>query len=275
MSALVMQGSSAATTWSDAEKPIVKQINTLRSLPDAERSTTTRTLALQIRQLAPSAHRVALANGLASLSTEGDFGRDTLQAVTTTLATALREHPVPTREGAATPAPYVELARLVRYEHMQASLDDTRLRAALAELDAADQRRGHADFSLKEVRGSTWTLSALRGHVVLVNFWATWCPPCRKEIPDLAALQTRFKDQGLVVLGISDETAAKVVPFVASHAMPYPVLLDPGRKVNTLFEVEGIPQSFVFDRQGRLVAEAIDMRTQAQFLEMLGRAGLK
>jgi hypothetical protein len=64
-------------------------------------------------------------------------------------------------------------------------------------------------------------------------------------------------------------------PYVADHKVSYPVLLDPGRKVNDLFRVEGIPKSFLFDRDGKMVAEAIDMRTRGQFLEMVGQAGLK
>ena len=111
--------------------------------------------------------------------------------------------------------------------------------------------------------------------MVLVNFWATWCPPCRKEMPDLNTLYQRFKDQGFVILAISDEEADKVKPFIAERSISYPILLDPGRKVNDLFQVEGIPKSFVYDREGKLVAQSIDMRTQKQFLEMLGQAGLR
>jgi peroxiredoxin len=118
-------------------------------------------------------------------------------------------------------------------------------------------------------------LSELRGKVVLVNFWATWCPPCRKEIPDLETLYGRFSSQGLVVLGISDEDVTKVEPFVRQHAILYPVLLDPKSTVTRLFELHGIPNTFLFDRSGRLVAEAIDMRTEKQFLAMLRTAGLQ
>jgi peroxiredoxin len=125
----------------------------------------------------------------------------------------------------------------------------------------------------------TAMLAALRknnsGKFRLVNFWATWCPPCRKEMPDLDALYNKFKDQGLVVLAISDEEAAKVSPYLAEHKVSYPVLLDPGRKVNDLFIVEGIPKSFVYDRGGKMVAQSIDMRTRSQFLAMLAQAGLQ
>src|SRR5271157_919886 len=204
------------------------------------------------------------------------FGHDTLQEVATTLADALRESPPPaSHEQSATAAmAYVELAQLVRYEHVQAALDSPQFAAAMSKLAADDQRRQQADFTLTDLDGTPWTLKDLRGRVVLVNFWATWCPPCRKEMPDLQTLYTRFKEQGLVILAISDEAAGKVRPFVAEHNVTYPVLLDPGRKVNELFQVEGIPKSFVYDRNGRLAAQAIDMRTQKQFLEMLAQAGV-
>jgi peroxiredoxin len=254
--------------------PIARQIGTLRSLPDDVRSRTTKQLALQIRQLPAGAHKLTLANALANLSTEGDFGRDTLQEVTTTLADALREQPVPEEKGQPA-APYVELAELVRYEHMRASSDSPEFSAAMAKLEGDDERREHVDFTLTDLQGKSWTLRELRGKVVLVNFWATWCPPCRKEMPDLEALYNRFEGEGLVVLAISDEDAGKVRPFLAARPVTYPILLDPGRKVNDLFQVEGIPKTFVYNREGKLVAQSIDMRTRDQFLGMLAQAGLK
>ena len=78
-----------------------------------------------------------------------------------------------------------------------------------------------------------------------------------------------------MILAISDEGAEKVKTFLAENKISYPILLDPGRKVNDLFRIGGIPKSFVYDRNGKLVAQSIDMRTQKQFLELLGRAGLK
>ncbi len=94
-------------------------------------------------------------------------------------------------------------------------------------------------------------------------------------MPDLEALSKEFKDKGLVILAISDEDAATVNKYLAEHTYTYPILLDPGRKVNQLMGVNGIPKSFVYDRQGKLVAQAIDMRTRGQFLNMLHRAGLE
>ena len=296
--------------WSAEEKPLHDQIHGLRDLPDDVRARTTKDLALKVRQLPAAENKLRLAVGLASLSTEGDFGHDTLQEVATTLAQTLRERPLPwpkpsgqeAATGAATSAdksvraaqaeptsageevraklrepaePYLELASLVRYEHVEASLDDEQYRAAMARLEADDRKREHAEFSLKDLSGKTWTFSELRGKVVLVNFWATWCPPCRKEMPDLEALYEKFAPQGLVILGISDEEAGKVEPFIRDRKVTFPVLLDPGRKVNEMFATDGIPKSFVYDRAGKLVAQSIDMRTRKQFLEMLAKAGME
>ena len=193
----------------------------------------------------------------------------------TTLAEALREEPVAKGTDAAGGSPYLTLAQLARYEHVSATLDDPRFAAAAKKLEADDESRQHADFTLTDLSGEKWELRALAGKVVLVNFWATWCPPCRKELPDLEALYQRFRSQGFVILAISDEDAAKVKPFVAAQKLTYPVLLDDGRKVNGLFQVEGIPKTFVYGRDGKLVAESIDMRTRKQFLAMLQRAGLQ
>jgi peroxiredoxin len=260
--------------WSEQEKPIVQQLRGLRQLPDERRAQVTKDLALAIRRLPASMNKLTLSNNLANLSTEGDFGHDTLQEVATTLAAALREQPLPDNRSQPAMA-YIELAQLVRYEHVQAPLDSPQFAAAMSKLAADDQRRERADFTLTDVEGKAWSLQGLHGKFVLVNFWATWCPPCRKEMPDLEALFNEFKGQGFLILAISDEDISKVQPFIAEHHTTYPILLDPGSKVHELFQVEGIPKSFVYDRNGELVAEAIDMRTRKQFLEMLAQAGLR
>src|SRR5579863_9270894 len=268
------RGDDEKITWSDQEKPIVGQLRGLRKLPDDVRAQTTQQLALQIRELPATPGKLRLAFGLASLSTEGDFGHDTLQEVADTLALALRERPQPVGKNGKPNPMYLELASLVRYESVRGSLDSPQFAAAMAKLEADDSKRQKADFTLTDLQGRKWTLKDLHGKVVLLNFWATWCPPCRKEMPDLESLYLRFKEQDLVILAISDEDAAKVNPFLAERSITYPVLLDPGRKVNELFQIEGIPRTFVYDRDGKLVAQSIDMRTQKQFLEMLAKAGI-
>jgi peroxiredoxin len=255
--------------WSDQERPVADEIRNIRNLPDDIRAATTRDLAWKIRGLPAAPAKLRLAMGLAGRATEGDFGRDTLQEVAKTLEMAIQE------QTPAEPGAYRELASLVRYEHVQAALDSPRFDAAMNRLEAEDRERNSLDFTLADVHGKSCGLRELRGKVVLLNFWATWCPPCRKEIPDLETLYQRFRSQGFVVLGISDDEPSKVRAFVREHAVTYPVLLDPGSKVNQSFQVDGIPKSFLYDRQGRVAATAMDMRTGKQLREMLEQAGLR
>jgi thiol-disulfide isomerase/thioredoxin len=265
-----------AQTTPVSDSAIVKQIQGLRGLPDSERGKQTGDIALEIRSLPAGERKLSLALGLSHLSTEGDPGRDNLQAVTTTLAQALKENPVPANKKTGAPAsPYMELAELVRYEGMTAEVADPQLKQAADILAANDAEIQKLDFTLKDLHGKKWTLSELRGKVVVVNFWATWCPPCRKELPDLDAIYTHFQSQGLVVLALTDEDMAKVGALFSGHLPAFPVLLDTGHKVGAEFHVEGLPRTFVFDREGKLVAQSMDMRTQRQFLGMLAQAGLK
>ena len=266
----------SAQTNPVSDAAIVKQIQSLRSLPDAERGKQTGAIALEIRALPPSERKLSLALGLAHLSTEGDPGRDNLQAVTTTLAQAVTETPVPANKKTGDPAsPYMELAELVRYEGMTAEVADPQFKQAADVLAARDAGIEKLDFTLKDLHGKKWTLSELRGKVVVLNFWATWCPPCRKELPDLDAIYMHFQPQGLVVLALTDEDMGKVGALFGSHLPDFPVLLDTGHKIGGEFHVDGLPRTFVFDREGKLVAQSMDMRTQRQFLGMLAQAGLK
>ena len=263
-------------SWTEQEKPIAAALGTLRKLPEDARAKRTKELALEIRALpaASNPRKERLALGLAGLSTEGDPGHDVLQEVATTLAKALKEQPQTGPSGMPAMG-YMELATLVKYEHVTASLDSPQYAAAVARVEQDDARRKEANFTLKDLTGKSWTLKSLKGQVVLVNFWATWCPPCRSEMPDLNALYEKYKGRGFVVLAISDEEESKVRPFIEQGGYHYPILLDPGRVVNKEFIVEGIPKSFVYDREGKLVAQAIDMRTKRQFLELLKVAGIQ
>jgi len=111
------------------------------------------------------------------------------------------------------------------------------------------------DFALDDLEGRTVRLSDLRGQVVLVNLWATWCPPCRAEMPDLAALYQTYKGEGFVILGVDDqERAQTVADFMARNPVPYPILLDPDSRVARAYGVSYLPASFLIDRRGVLRA---------------------
>jgi peroxiredoxin len=255
------------------ESAITNQIKTLRGLSATDRPLLTIKIATEVRALPAGLPKLRLADGLAHLVTEGDQGIDALQAVADTLSQALTETPVPAK-GDQPPMPYTDLANLVRYEHVTTTLNDplfTKASQLLANNDAGIEE---ADFTLKDLHGKKVTLSELRGKIVMVNFWATWCPPCRSEMPALDAIYTRFESQGLVVLSITDEDAFKANQFIAPNKYHPPVLIDNGGTVHRLFHIEGIPKTFVFNRDGKLLAVAIDERTQRQFLRMLAETDL-
>jgi cytochrome c biogenesis protein CcmG/thiol:disulfide interchange protein DsbE len=106
---------------------------------------------------------------------------------------------------------------------------------------------------LPRLDGSTVDLAALRGKVVAVNFWATWCGPCRMELPELAQFWSEHRDQCVEVLGVAEESArADVQRVVASAGIPYPVLLDEGAQALGPWGVMGYPHTFVVDTEGRI-----------------------
>jgi thiol-disulfide isomerase/thioredoxin len=117
-------------------------------------------------------------------------------------------------------------------------------------------------LAMRDLDGREVSLASLRGKVVLVNFWATWCGPCRAEIPDLVALQEKYRDQ-LQVIGISqDEVPVDLVRrFAADHRMNYPVVMSTP-EIEKLFPgVNALPTSFIVDRESRIVQKHVGMLT--------------
>jgi len=255
------------------ESSITNELKNLRSVPVDQRPAATLKIALEIRSLPAGTPKLRLADALCHLATEGDAGIGALQAVADTLSKSLAETPVPAK-GDQVPMPYMDLAKLVHYENVKATLDDPLYAKANEALVANEADIAKADFTLRDLHNKKVTLSELRGKIVMVNFWATWCPPCRLEMPDLDLLYTHFQSQGLVVLSITDEDPFKVGSFLATANYHPPVLLDPDSKVHKLFHVGGIPETLLFDRNGKLIAVAIDQRTRRQFLQMLTKTDL-
>lgn len=249
------------------------RLHNLRDVPVDQKPATILKLAEDIRALPAGSQKVGLADALLHLSTEGDMGQPALQAVADTLTAALTESPIPAK-GDKVPAPYYDLARLVRYEGTTTTLADPLYAKSVKMLVDNEADIQKADFTLKDMNGKKVTLSELRGKIVLVNFWATWCGPCRLEMPALDALDRYFQPQGLVVLSITDEELFKVGSFFAAYKYSPTVLLDPNGNVHQQFHITGIPTTVLFGRDGKLLAVAIDQRTRRQFLEMLSKTDL-
>ena len=136
------------------------------------------------------------------------------------------------------------------------------------------------DFAVPDLSGQAVRLSALRGKVVLLNLWTTWCPPCREEMPSMQRLYERLRDRDFQLLAVSqDEDGKRVVePFVKEMRLSFPVLVDPDHQVGDRYGVWGYPETFVIDRTGHVVERVIGPRDwaspeQVALLEALIAAG--
>lgn len=112
------------------------------------------------------------------------------------------------------------------------------------------------EYAASTLTGDSASLDQLRGQVVLLNVWATWCPPCRKEIPVLQALHESHADDGLRVVGVSVDAAGEaqaVERFVESYGVTFEIWLDPAERVSSTFRTSGVPTTLLIDRDGRLV----------------------
>ncbi len=107
----------------------------------------------------------------------------------------------------------------------------------------------------------------LKGKPAIVEFWATWCPPCRKSIPHLNELYSKYKDKGLNIVGISDEDRSTVEKFRKTTPMDYAVGLDKGNSLGQKFGITGIPHSFVVDKSGKIVWQGHPMTLKETTIE--------
>lgn len=113
------------------------------------------------------------------------------------------------------------------------------------------------DFVLQDLNGSSIRLSSLRGKPVVINFWATWCVPCRDEMPLLSRFSNNLKEKAVFIAINNDEETPVVREYVSKLGIQFPVLLDPGGKINALFYVQSYPNTFFIDSAGILRAQHI------------------
>ena len=130
------------------------------------------------------------------------------------------------------------------------------------------------DFELRSVDGKAIKLSSLRGKKVIVNFWATWCPPCRLEMPEMEKFYTKTKNEGIEILAVNltkaEKSRADVPSFMETYGITFPVLLDENGEAARLYDVSSIPASFIIDTQGVIREKIVGPMTYDSMQEMLG-----
>jgi thiol-disulfide isomerase/thioredoxin len=122
------------------------------------------------------------------------------------------------------------------------------------------------DFKLKDVSGKEVALSDFKGKVILVNFWATWCGPCIREMPDLEKLHQAYKDKGVVVLGLTVASKEKDIPgMITRTGVSYPILLGADEVAGNFGSFNSIPQTFILNKSGQIVAQISGSTAFAEF----------
>jgi len=132
----------------------------------------------------------------------------------------------------------------------------------------ANAKKANLDFTVKDMNGETVKLSAFKGKVILLDFWATWCPPCKAEIPGFVELQNAYRDQGLQVVGVSvDDTPDKLKPFASEFKMNYPVLVGLERDdlQDAYGPMWGIPTTYLISREGLICRKNSGIVGKAQY----------
>lgn len=138
-------------------------------------------------------------------------------------------------------------------ERRRALLVSGLMMAAGLPAHAAVARGDAPDFTLRTADGRNLRLGEQRGQVVMVNFWATWCGPCRVEMPHLNRLYEKYRASGFTLLGVNvDDDAAKATGLADKLGLKFPVLLDSEKKVSRLFDVSTMPSTWLIDRDGRI-----------------------
>lgn len=117
------------------------------------------------------------------------------------------------------------------------------------------------DFELTDINDGVHRLADYRGKIMIVNFWATWCPPCRFELPSMERLWQKLKKEEVIMLGINvGEDADTIFTFTADYPVSFPLLMDRDSSVTKMYKVLGIPTSFIIDQEGRIVYRAVGTR---------------
>jgi len=150
------------------------------------------------------------------------------------------------------------LPQLINAQRLDSQITDTAALLRNAGIRMLNQRTEPHEFTLEMLSGGIASLSDFKGRVVILNFWATWCPPCRAEMPSMEKLYQRFSEQGLEILAVDiGESKSTVSRFIMNNKYTFPVLLDADNKVSNAYGIEAIPTSFILDRDGKIIARVV------------------
>jgi peroxiredoxin len=131
------------------------------------------------------------------------------------------------------------------------------------------------DFTVKDLQGKSYTLSSLRGRPVMIDFWATWCPPCRKGLPETEETYRKYGAQSLAVMTISNEDVATIGAFVKKNHYTFPTYRDPNDDASKAYNVTGIPTLVIIDATGKLVAYYVGLQDPEAIQGALKKAGVE
>lgn len=141
----------------------------------------------------------------------------------------------------------------------------------LARRGETQPRSGPApDFPIETFDGETLMLSDLKGSIVILNFWASWCAPCRAEAPALQNTWENYRDRGVIVLGVAyADNGPKSLEFIDEFGMTYPNAPDLGTRISEAYHIQGVPETFVIDREGNIHRFIISVVTETMLSDIL------
>lgn len=159
-------------------------------------------------------------------------------------------------------------------QHNQKDTKTEVIKSKVSFVESVEQRDRQApNFSWKDSNGKVVNFDEIHKKVTLINFWATWCSPCRKEIPDLIEINKEFVDRGIRIIGISVDKGARVLEdvgdFVEENKIDYPIIIDDGKLSEAFGNVRGLPTTFLIDENKNIIKKFVGIKSKEFFISQI------